>query len=78
MATDDEDDEIVSMQFCDEDGNPIAFESVEEAIRLLRKHVEPGGRFELHAAGCSGELGPDCDCGVEVFTEAECNPKASA
>lgn len=74
MATD-EDDEII---ICDEDGNPIEFEDIHDAIRLLRDHLMPGSHMELHAAGCDGSRGVDCECGVKVYTEAECNPKVQA
>jgi hypothetical protein len=75
MATDDEQEQIVIV---DEDGNPVEFEDVHEAIRLLRTHLMPGSSLELHSRGCDGKRGPDCDCGVKVYTERECNPKVSA
>lgn len=77
MATDD-DDEITSLQFCDEEGNPVGFASVHEAAAALREYLEDGGVMELHAEGCDGEKGPACDCGVEVITAAELYPKVSA
>lgn len=72
----DDDDEIVMI--CDEDGTPIEFETFEDAVRLLRAHLAPGSHMEMHAAGCDGTRGVDCDCGVEVVTESEANPRVRA
>ena len=76
MPDDDNDDEIASMQFFDEDGNPITFTDMGDAAQKLRPLLDDGAYFELHLKGCDGRDG--CDCDVEIVTSDELFPKASA
>ena len=74
------DDELeapaIWMTVVDEDGEPIAFDSVHEAMRALQEYVDPRGTVSVHEKDCAGEV--SCDCGVETYTISELLPKAQA
>lgn len=78
QLSDDNEDELSAMVLCGEDGKPLAFSSLADARDMLGALLDADGTFEVHADGCDGERGIDCDCGVEVHRLSELSPKVQA